>query len=114
MKVFAAIVLLLILSTCSACRFQQYVSNRRKDISYRTRKLRPKLVNCFSSSKLGMMYKSWESIVDFVVLDTEWFTKTEDKTAVKQLDTTLPPVGMKSLNNCFDQTQLCYRLHLNA
>ncbi|CAK8695229.1 unnamed protein product [Clavelina lepadiformis] len=114
MKVFAAIVQLLILSTCSACRFQQYVSNRRKDISYRTRKLRPKLVNCFSSSKLGMMYKSWESIVDFVVLDTEWFTKTEDETCGKAAGRNTPTCWNESVKQLLRPNSTLLRITLKC
>ncbi|XP_076806850.1 cubilin-like isoform X2 [Clavelina lepadiformis] len=114
MKVFAAIVLLLILSTCHACRFQQYVSNRRKDISYRTRKLRPKLINCFSSSKLGMMYKSFESIVDFVVLDTEWFTKTEDQTCGKAAGRHTPTCWKESVKQLLRPNSTLLRITLKC
>ncbi|XP_076806301.1 uncharacterized protein LOC143449859 [Clavelina lepadiformis] len=113
--ILVAIILTHYLATCYACRFQQLVRRRRKDIAYRTRKLRPKMVDCFSS-QVGDMYKSWQSIVDFVVLDAKWFKKTEDeicgkaaerntatcwKESVKQLlrpNSTLLPIAFKCID----------------
>ncbi|CAK8687204.1 unnamed protein product [Clavelina lepadiformis] len=75
-------VLLFAVSAINACRFQQLVRYRRKSIRFRTRKLRPYFSQCLTS-KAEKTYKSWNSIVDFVVLDTHWFTEVEDGTCAK-------------------------------
>ncbi|XP_076804722.1 cubilin-like [Clavelina lepadiformis] len=86
MRIRRLIVLLFALhfidSTVNACRFQQKVKVYRRDVSYRTREMRPYFIKCLAKEARNT-YKSWKSIVDFVVLETRWFAETEDVTCAK-------------------------------